>query len=63
MVFCYNSNRTFLKIYLFIDFDYAGSLLLHGLSLAVASGGYCLVAVSGLLIGVQSSGHRARWLQ
>ena len=32
----------------------AGSLLLHGLSLAAASGGYSLVMVHGLLITVAS---------
>ena len=44
--------KTFLII-LFI-FGCAGSLLLHGLSLAVADQGYSLVVVCGLLIVVAS---------
>ena len=44
--------KTFLII-LFI-FGCAGSLLLHGLSLAVAGQGYSLVVVCGLLIVVAS---------
>ena len=38
----------------FFIFGCAGSLLLHCLSPAMASGGYSLVAVPGLLIAVAS---------
>ena len=41
-------------IYLLVYFGCVGSSLLHGLSLAVVSGGYSPVAVRGLLIAVAS---------
>ena len=41
-------NNFYYFIYLFLT---VLALLLHGLSLVVASGDYCLVAVPGLLTG------------
>ena len=53
-------------VFFLLTFGSAGSSLLCGLSLVVASGGCCLVAVCGLLLAVASLEHglcRARGLQ
>ena len=51
----------FKKIYLFIIFGYAGSLLLRRLSLVAVTRGYSLVSMRGLLIEVASLAAKHRF--
>ena len=54
---------SFLKKFtcLFIIFGYAGSLLLHRLSLVAVTRGYSLVSMSGLLVEVASLAAKCRF--